>query len=164
LTGTSTAYELQQGVLIDQHNGSYVFAFPSPNRHLGSSARPAGEIRIGGNIVIKYSLKIGNSGKSRFVEVDASKLSGKLQRRAVPRLSVGDIGNPPGFYIKDSRQPQLDIHITTPFLFALRSALAKQSLADVRETLAREGNLSVLIGRTTDGYRVYFRITKVVVE
>src|SRR5215475_6914936 len=164
LTVTSMGYEVRNGVVIDEHNGSYLFAFPSPNKQLGSSSRPAGEIRIGGNIVLKYSLKVSNGGKSRFVQVNASKLPGKLQRRAPPALRVDNFGGAPGFYIRDSRQPRLDIHISPPILFALRSALAKQSLSSIQDTLAKEGNLSVLIGKTVDGGKIYFRITRIVVE
>ena len=125
-----------------------MFVFPSSQGKLLVSDNPAGKISIGDTITISYALKIARSGKVRFIGVDGSSLSPSAVANLRIVLKVESSQKYFGFFVRDTRQPNLDISINPSFMAKVKT---KNGL---REKIAQQGNLNVVLAPVKGGYKI----------
>jgi hypothetical protein len=118
--------------------------------------QPKGEVDIGQTIQIRYWLKISGP-KPRFISLDASSMTAQGIRNFKPVLSSDGSTNKKwsgGFYIRSSRQSNLDVTINPNLWAKVQDLPTRQQLQALEKTLAHEANLNVIIGREKGGYKV----------
>lgn len=140
---------IEGDVIVKRIGDSYMFVFPAPRgRFILANTNPAGEIFIGKTVSVAYALKIIQGGKARFVSVDGSKIPHDVIDRLRIALAVRRAGKFFGFFVHDSRQPNLNISISPSFM---KNAANKVSMG---EQIARSGNLSVTLAPAGNGVKV----------
>lgn len=140
---------VDDSVIVKRIGQTYLFVFPSAmGRFAGASQNPAGKLEIGQTVTIEYALKIIKGGKARFIGVDGSQLSSAAIDAMRVKLSVEPKSETFGFIVRDSKQPVLHVHINPSFM------AEKRSKAEVKEKIAREGNLNVILQRDKDGVKI----------
>lgn len=139
--------QMQNGVIIHKVGNAYLFIFPASQGRLKATDNPAGIIEIGKSIKVMYALKIINKGKARFIGLDGSTLSPKLQKQLKPVLKTQNMNELFGFLVKDTNQPLLHMHIKPGFM----DKASEVTQEDIKEKMARQGNLTVIFGPASDG-------------
>jgi hypothetical protein len=153
-------WKWNDGVIVQKVGPEFMFVFPSPKGRITAIATPSGKIQIGNTITIKYSLKITQLNRARFISLDASKLPIKSQDIA-PNLTIDNKNDVIfGFLVKDTGQGQLDIFIDPKFAENI-SQLAQNRLKLIQQKIGHEGNLNVIMG---PGDKNNFKIIKIEVN
>jgi hypothetical protein len=151
-------YVWQDGVVVQKIGPEYMFVFPAVYGRLPpvfqSPSNPSGKIQVGSTITIAYALKL-SKGNARFIALDASKLPAKALNRLNPNLKVENNEQVAfGFLVKDTSQPNLNVHINPKFGASMSKEVANQRIGN-------EGNLNVVIGQNA---KVRFYVVKVEVN
>jgi len=124
----------------------------------GRISEPKGEILIGKTITIIYWLKIEAGGKPRFIAMDASSMSPHALKQFKPTAGSDGKGPGPkwagGFYIKSSKQPQLDITLSPDLWAKIRDISTKNQLRALETTMSHQANLNVIVGYSNGSYKI----------
>jgi len=137
LSVAAAAPRWQDGVMIQRKGSDYIYVFPV---HI-SVRNPTGEITLSHSISVMYSLKM--MGKSRFIGLSASLLP--AEHKIAPRLTITEGSKASGFMVRDSIQPMMHINIEPSFM------AGRVSTESLQHKIAREGNLTVILGVTKSG-------------
>jgi len=143
LSNVVAAPRWQDGVMVQHKGADYIYVFPATRTRMSVSRNPAGEITISRSISVMYSLKV--MGRNRFIGLSTSFLSGEQQTKFNPRLSTTEASKAAGFMVRDSIQPMMHIHIEPSFM------ANRVSTETLQQTIARQGNLTVIMGVTKSG-------------
>jgi len=116
---------------------------------------PNGEVRgrvdAGKTITVRYWLRVTGS-KPRFILMDSS----AVQRLSLKIATNVDVSNKHwfgGFLVRSTRQRQLNITMAQKFWEKLPAIPAQEQLKRIEKRMARESNLTVIIGRTDGEYK-----------
>ncbi len=121
---------MKDGVIVQKTGPETLFVFPP------TVQKPSGRITVGSTIDVMYFLNV-TGGNARFIAMDAGTV-----RQFKPDLSVINKKGPSlGFYLKDTENPMLDVHIGSKFTREIHRKAVQQKIG-------REGNLKVSLGRS----------------
>ncbi len=128
---------MKDGVIVQKTGPETLFVFPP------TVAKPSGRITVGSTIEVMYFMSV-DGGNARFIAMDAG-----TERRFKPDLSVLNKNEKVGlgFYIKDTAQPLLNVHINPKFTHDINKKT-------VQTRIGREGNLKVSLGKSEKGVTI----------
>lgn len=123
-------------VVIQKDNGSNKYIFKANG---AVTIKAIGTMQIGNTILIRYGLHIKPDGKARFIATDFSKVTGKHPN---PTLSESEL-YVPGFVIKDSRQPVVNIHINPKIIKQVRKDIQNGESGPLNAEISKNANMDV---------------------
>ncbi len=122
---------MKNGVMVQKTGSETLFVFPPAVRN------PSGRITVGRTIEVMYVINVQGSN-ARFIAMDAGTV-----HKFSPSLLVENKQAPAmGFFIKDTNQKMLDVHISPKFTHEINRK-------SVQQKIGREGNLKVSFGKST---------------
>ncbi len=110
--------------------------FPSTQGRIKGNENPAGVINVGDTITVMYSLHLIGHAKTRFIGMDATRATG-----IAPNLTVSKAGKSFGFFVRDTRQSQIEIDIEPTFM----QKIQKLAESELHNAVASSGNLNVTL-------------------
>ncbi len=132
----SVSAEMKNGVIVQRTGQETLFVFPPEVQ------KPSGRITVGKTIEVMYFMKVGG-GNARFISMNAG-----TTHQSTPNLRVDNKEGPTmGFYIKDTAQPMMDVHIDPKFTHDINKKT-------VQTRIGREGNLKVSLGKSEKGVTI----------